>query len=382
MPQNPQIRFLRDRHEHSIAYAEHGTGPLVICPAWWVSHVEKDWSHEPFREFFDALGRGLRIVRYDRPGVGLSDRSVRGRTLDDEVDLLSDIADALDEPTYALFAISCAGPISLRHTARHPERVSKLCLYGTYLNGNDICSRSVQEAVRALVRAHWGMGARAVADIFFPDATRDELDAFARQTRDAATSEVADELLALTYKMSAAEIAHDLKTQCLVIHREGDRAIPFEAGRHLASRLKNAQLVTLPGRAHPPWMDGLEIARIANAFFTGTEPRAEKPDTNDEPNAACRFNEINRCVLCEGKTVALTPLEFGVLKELTSAQRSVVTRDALLEAVWGQKYEGSNKIDAVISALRKKLGAWAPSIETVTGHGYRFTKWRKKETAR
>ena len=51
---------------------------------------------------------------------------------------------------------------------------------------------------------------------------------------------------------------------------------------------------------------------------------------------------------------------------------TVVTRDELLEHVWKQPFAGSNKVEAVVRTLRKKLGQHATAIETVTGHGYRY----------
>ena len=93
--------------------------------------------------------------------------------------------------------------------------------------------------------------------------------------------------------------------------------------------------------------------------------------------AGCDLDFANRCLRIGGAKVALTPLEFGVMRALADARHQVVTRDQLLEAVWKQSFEGSNKIDVVISALRRKLGPWAASIETVIGHGYRFSTWRQ-----
>lgn len=375
---DPIIRFLRDRRGHSVAYAEHGNGPLVICPGWWVSNVEKDWAHSEFRLFFERLGQGLRIVRYDRPGVGLSDRDVRGRTLKDEVELLSDIADVLGEPRYALFAISCGGPIAIHHAAHCPDKVMRICFYGSFLDGREICSLEVQEAVRSLVRAHWGMGSRALADIFFPDATRETIEAFSRQSRSAASADVAEELLKLTYTMDARDAARDLKADCLVIHRSGDRAIPFEAGRTLAAKLPSARLVTLKGRAHPPWMDGDDIADTSHAFFSDTTKEIPAVERSAATPTTSLFDEKNRCLTIDGRNIPLTPLEFGVLRHLVAKQGQVVSRDELLQEVWNQAFEGSNKIDAVISSLRKKLLMWSASIQTVTGHGYRFTSWTKK----
>jgi DNA-binding response OmpR family regulator len=74
----------------------------------------------------------------------------------------------------------------------------------------------------------------------------------------------------------------------------------------------------------------------------------------------------------QGNHVTLTALEYGVMRTLVDHPDRVVTRDELLERVWGQAYGGSNVVDAVVRTLRKKLGAYAGSVETVRGHGYRF----------
>lgn len=77
-------------------------------------------------------------------------------------------------------------------------------------------------------------------------------------------------------------------------------------------------------------------------------------------------------VVLDGRHVALTPLEFGVLSHLHAQRGKVVSRPAVLREVWGyDQVVGSNVVDSVVRALRKKLGADATSIETVRGFGYR-----------
>lgn len=74
----------------------------------------------------------------------------------------------------------------------------------------------------------------------------------------------------------------------------------------------------------------------------------------------------------DGRHLALTPLEFGVLSHLVARRGKVVSRSAVLREVWGyEQVVGSNVVDSVIRALRKKLGPQASSIETVRGFGYR-----------
>jgi hypothetical protein len=73
------------------------------------------------------------------------------------------------------------------------------------------------------------------------------------------------------------------------------------------------------------------------------------------------------------RRVGLTPLEFAVMHYLHQREGKAVNRTALIEDVWGYKYDvGSNVVDAVVKTLRKKLGQHSNVIETVPGYGYRF----------
>ena len=378
----PEIRFFRSSQGQHIAYAVQGKPrgevPLVICPAWWISHVEKDWEDDRFRRFFTTLGQGLTVVRYDRPGVGLSDPMTGERSLADEASLLLELANELRARQYGLFVMSCGGPPALVHAAQHPDRVTRLCFAGSYAEGASLCPLDVQQAMLATVHAHWGMGARAMADVFMPDADRDDVRAFARYQRNAADAETAARLLKLTYTMDAGPYLDRIFAETLVIHRRRDRAIPVEAGRSLAAGIRGARFVTVEGSAHPPWIGDHDTARLANAFFLGNEPSDVEGQAGSRMGSSPLDRE-RRCLVFGDESVSLTPLEYGVLTRLVDAEGSVVTRDELLADVWGQPFGGSNKVDVLMRSLRRKLGPCAASVETVTGHGYRFSGWPQSE---
>jgi DNA-binding response OmpR family regulator len=137
--------------------------------------------------------------------------------------------------------------------------------------------------------------------------------------------------------------------------------------------------MTLEGKAHPPWVDGRAIADIVHSFFAGEDPHppASSPEFPAEHAIDCRLDEANRELVLEGRREPITPLEYGVMLALVRASGRVMTRDEMLAEVWKTSIAGSNRVEAVMRSLRKKLGAFAPSIETVTGHGYRFNGWKK-----
>jgi hypothetical protein len=213
MSENPVIRFVTTSAGR-VAYATQGAGPTLVCPAWWVSHVERDFAYPPFRRFFESLAERATVVRYDR-------------------------------------------------------------------------------------------------------------------------------------------------------------AVPFAAGRDLAARIPGARFVPLGGRAHPPWEGGPDVAAEGGRFLAGSAPI-----DSAEP-AACRLDTDN-CELVIGEMrVPLTRLELGTLRYLEEHRSRVVQRAELIQHVWEQREAGSNVVEVVVRSLRRKLGAYAASIETVTGHGYRFRGFSK-----
>jgi hypothetical protein len=62
---------------------------LLVCPAWWVSHLERDWNQPAFHDFFATLEQHRTVVRYDRPGVGLSNRDRHDFTQETEFEFFN-----------------------------------------------------------------------------------------------------------------------------------------------------------------------------------------------------------------------------------------------------------------------------------------------------
>ena len=277
---DPVIRFFKGPTGHRVAYARHGTGPLLVCGAWWVSHLEQDWADPGFRRFFGGLGAHRSVVRYDRPGSGLSDRERARVDLQGEVDTLKALLDELGEAQVDLLGISCGGPPVLTCAATQPERVGRIALIGSYLRGADVGNTELRDALMALVRAHWGVGAATIANLFAPDLGSDAVRRMGKRQRATASAEMAARLVALTFDADAAEMARRVQAPALVLHRRFDRTIPLSAGVELAAALPNASLQTLEGSAHVPWLgDVEEMLRATTSFLTAGEAHDAGPAT-------------------------------------------------------------------------------------------------------
>ncbi|MGZ4332134.1 MAG: alpha/beta fold hydrolase [Solirubrobacteraceae bacterium] len=273
MTSEVKIRFLRFRGGR-IAFAVNGAGPPLVAPAWWVSHLELDWRDEAFRSFWESVGADRTLVRYDHPGVGMSDREVRDAdlTLEVEVALLGAVLDELSLERVTLVGGSSGGCAAVAFAARFPERVERLLLYGAYLDGRSIVASEAREAIVGAVRSHWGLGARVLADIFLGDAGVAERERFARLQREAASAETAASLLELVYRLDVRAELERVRAPTLVVHRRADRAIPYEQGRALAAAIPGASLIPLEGNAHLPWAgDAESVVRAWRSFLAPEE---------------------------------------------------------------------------------------------------------------
>lgn len=279
---DPAIRFCRLPDGTRVAYSTHGSGPLLVCPAWWVSHLERDWSHPAFREFFSTLAQHRTVVRYDRPGVGLSSRDRDDFTQETEVEVLDAIVACLAQPTLDLLAFSCAGPVALTWVAANPGRVQKLVFVGAYACGSDLGADTIRDALVGLVEAHWGMGAAAINRLFSPDLSGQDARSFGRDQQASSSAESAAKLLGLSFALDAQEAAARVTCPALVIHRKGDHTVRFDAGRELASHLPDATFLPLPGEAHLPWLGDAEPILSAMLSFLNDEPAVHASD--DRPS--------------------------------------------------------------------------------------------------
>jgi pimeloyl-ACP methyl ester carboxylesterase/DNA-binding CsgD family transcriptional regulator len=271
MTDQAEIRFLRFGGRR-VAYAVTGDGPPLVAPAWWVSHLELDWRDQAFRGFWDRVGHGYTVVRYDRLGVGMSDRDIRDEdlTLECEIALLRAVLDEVGLAQAVLLGGSSGSCAAVALAARSPERVSRLLLYGAYADGPSIATPQVREVMVAALRSHWGLGSRMLADIFLGESSSAEQERLARHQRAAASPQTAAALLELLYRNDVRAEAPRVRAPTQVLHRRGDRAVPYHLGRELAAAIPGATLIPLDGSAHFPWAG--DTASVVRALRSALAP--------------------------------------------------------------------------------------------------------------
>jgi serine/threonine protein kinase/pimeloyl-ACP methyl ester carboxylesterase len=254
-----QIRFCTSSDGVRIAYATVGSGPPLVKAANWLSHLEFDSRSPVWRHWIRELSRYHTLVRYDERGCGLSDWAVEEFSLDAWVRDLEAVVDALELERFPLLGISQGGPIAIAYTLRHPERVSRLILYGSYGRGQlhsglSDEEREERELMLRLIRVGWGKhhpGFRQVfTSLFLPDGTPEQVQWFNELQRVSASPENAARMCAAFYSLDVRELAPQIRSPTLVLHGRGDLRIPFAEGRLLASLIPGARLVPIESRNH------------------------------------------------------------------------------------------------------------------------------------
>jgi pimeloyl-ACP methyl ester carboxylesterase len=257
-----------------IAYASVGEGRPVVYVGGWLGHLELSWSAPLERAFFEELGRGCRLIRYDRAGTGLSSSSSASFTLESELEQLAAVVGTLGDEPFDLIGVSLGALVAVGWAASHPGTVRRLVLYGGWVAGRDVSPASAREHVLGLVASHWGLGSDVLTDIFAPDSDAASRAEYGRYQRASASASTARSLLALSYELDVRGMLEQIAVPTLIVHRADDRAAPVRQAEALAAGITGAQLVVLPGRSHLPHVGDTHAVVTAIRRFLGVRVAA------------------------------------------------------------------------------------------------------------
>jgi class 3 adenylate cyclase len=277
----PTTHYAQSEDVH-IAYQEFGDGPanLVFVPGF-VSHIENYWTHPDFALWLDQLGSFARVVMFDKRGTGLSDRVSDLPAMDERMDDVRAVMDAVGMERAAVFGISEGGSLATLFAAHHPKRCDALIVYGAFAQFTSWIP--TDEALQDLfdyIDSGWGTGESLplFAPSFGDDAALKQW--WGRFERLGADPGAAINLMRMNSQIDITDILKSVHVPALVIHRRGDTTIDFDGGVRLAEGIPNARLVELPGVDHLPFVgdNSLRIVDEIEHFLTGSrsEGRADR----------------------------------------------------------------------------------------------------------
>jgi class 3 adenylate cyclase len=254
--------------------------PLVFVPGW-ISNVDTyDDPTSGFTQLAETLSASTRLVVWDKRGTGLSDPVTGTPSLDERMDDLQAVMDAAEVTDPVLWGASEGGPMSLLFAATYPDRVRSLILYGTAARFSadppdhpwGFSPAEVDAQLRA-IDEQWGEGVLVelfLASVAEVDGVRE---LFGRSQREGASPTMAGHLWQALMEIDVRDILGSVDAPTLVLHRRGDRVVPFEAGAALADRLPNATLRELPPGDHVSF-DLTDVLASEILGFVAGEARA------------------------------------------------------------------------------------------------------------
>jgi pimeloyl-ACP methyl ester carboxylesterase/DNA-binding CsgD family transcriptional regulator len=318
------IRFV-DAGGRRVAVGIVGEGPPVIIGGWWMSHLEHDWRDPAFRRFVQALGRHRTVIRYDRPGTGLSaDGGDPPLTLAGELDVLAAVFESLELERVGLYAGSSGGPVACAFAAERADAVERLVLWGSYAFGGDIADAAARDSILGVVRSHWGLGSRVLTDVFMPAADGSERAAFAEYQREVASPELAAQSLESVYSFDVRDLLGRIAAPTTVIHRSADAAIPARLGTELAAAIPGATLTTLDGSEHFPWRgDAAAAARAVLAGLGVADPEADIESVPEPAEPEAGETDLSPRELEVLRLVALGRSDREIAEELVLSPHTV-----------------------------------------------------------
>ena len=153
-----EVRFARADDGVRLAWARHGSGPPLLIVSCWLSHLQHDWESPVWRHFLDDLGDVATVVRYDERGFGLSEWDVDDFSLERRLADLETLVEATGLDRFAVLGMSGGAPVALAYAHKHPERVTRMVLYGGMSCGRGTVApddEAAEEAFLAMIRAGW-----------------------------------------------------------------------------------------------------------------------------------------------------------------------------------------------------------------------------------
>lgn len=283
-----------------IAYQVISQGPIdIVLVPGWLSHVEHQWEEPSLARFLQRLASFSRLIVFDKRGTGLSDRVAESAlpTLEQRMDDVRAVMDAVGSERAALFGISEGGPMCALFAATYPTRTTALVMYGAYAKWiRDpeypwAPRREDHEAAFAAYEQRWGapVGLKVLA----PSVANDERwrQWWARHMRLAASPGAGVVLYRMNVEIDVRPVLPAIRVPTLVVHRAGDRLLDARGARYVAERIPGAKYVELPGIDHVPWVGDVDaLLGEVQEFLTGMRSAGEA----DRVLATVLFTDIVR----------------------------------------------------------------------------------------
>jgi class 3 adenylate cyclase/pimeloyl-ACP methyl ester carboxylesterase len=233
----------------NIAYQTIGHGPLdiVIVPGS-ISHVEFHHELPGFTAFLHRLSGFARVVTFDKRGQGLSDRVSGVPSLEERMDDVRAVMDAVGSKRAVLLGFSEGSPMSVLFAATYPERISHLILVGGY--AYSLRTDEAFEAFLTATVAAWGTGLSMKRVIGIQDGNEREMALLGKLERLSCSPGAFKTLMLMNRRIDVRSILPSVRVPALVLHSRADAVVPVAEGRKFADAIPGAKYIEYGNLPH------------------------------------------------------------------------------------------------------------------------------------
>ncbi len=265
----------------NIAYQVFGSGPvdLVYIPGW-VSNIDLMWDCPELVHFFEELGKIARVILFDKRGTGLSDRVVDLSTIEERMDDIRAVMDAVGSEKAILFGHSEGGSVSALFSATYPNRTLALIAFGIFAKRRHATNYpwaptdEERQKVYDMIEHSWGSGDMQL-DSLAPSKANDPIfmEWLANYFRSGASPSAALVLTKMNTQVDIIDILGSIKVPTLIMQRTNDIDVKIEEGRFIAERIEGARFVEFDGADHLFWAGNTEeIVNEMKSFISSMRP--------------------------------------------------------------------------------------------------------------
>ncbi|WP_452228263.1 alpha/beta fold hydrolase [Lacinutrix sp. MEBiC02404] len=266
----------------NIAYQVIGEGnvDLVFIPGW-VSNIDMMWLDSKLSEFLTALSQFSRLILFDKRGTGLSDRVNALCSLEERMEDVLSVMQAVGSKKAIFFGHSEGGTIASLFAATYPERMISLITFGVFakrkysINYPWAPKPEAREIFYNTIEKEWGNGQKMGLETIMPSLASDTnyYNWFASYLRSAASPSAALALAKMNTETDITGILKKIKTPTLILHRTDDIDVNIEEGKYLANQIINSKFIELKGNDHCFWVgDSNSALEAMEEFITGIKP--------------------------------------------------------------------------------------------------------------
>jgi pimeloyl-ACP methyl ester carboxylesterase/DNA-binding CsgD family transcriptional regulator len=269
--ETPPVQYVKSGDAY-IAYQVIGSGPIdILYIGGFINHLECVWEQPLFAQMIMQLTGLGRVILVDKRGFGLSDRQIDSLSLEQAVEDIDAVLEAVDSQRTIIIGTCEGAPASTLSAVRYPNRIQGLILINAIVKGSRspgfpwALPSDKYEQIFETVRQEWG-GPYGL-EFYVPDADDAFRQWWAKFLRLSASPGTALKAVHLLREIDMSDILPQVQVPTLVLHSRDNQVVRVGSGRYVASQINKAEYIEIDDNAHVWWWNADDYLHEIECFI-------------------------------------------------------------------------------------------------------------------